>query len=209
MKNVAAATRKMIGFYHGNKHDIAHFLKVWAMAKTIGELEGLDGHTQEVLELAAVVHDIACPLCREKYGDTNGKHQELESPPLVEAFFADLPVSRADVDRISWLAAHHHTDTNVDGPDHRILLEADFLVNADEGACARPAIETMRERVFRTPSAIRLLDPRRFSSNFGADRAFSVLKRIRGGARIPLKKRSGAGQACGGFFVLRWLEISN
>ena len=111
-----------------------------------------------MLELAAVVHDIACPLCREKYGDTNGKHQELESPPLVEAFFADLPVSRADVDRISWLAAHHHTDTNVDGPDHRILLEADFLVNADEGACARPAIETMRERVFRTPSAIRLLD---------------------------------------------------
>ena len=158
MKNVAAATRKMIGFYHGNRHDIAHFLKVWAMAKTIGELEGLEGHTQEVRELAAVVHDIACPLCREKYGDTNGKHQELESPPLVEAFFADLPVSRADVDRISWLAAHHHTDTNVDGPDHRILLEADFLVNADEGACARPAIETMRERVFRTPSAIRLLD---------------------------------------------------
>ncbi len=103
MKNVAAATRKMIGFYHGNRHDIAHFLKVWALAKTIGELEGLDGHTQEVLELAAVVHDIACPLCREKYGDTNGKHQELESPPLVEAFFADLPVSRADVDRISWL----------------------------------------------------------------------------------------------------------
>ena len=105
-----------------------------------------------------MVHDIACPLCREKYGDTNGKHQELESPPLVEAFFADLRVSRADVVRISWLAAHHHTDTNVDGPDHRILLEADFLVNADEGACARPAIETMRERVFRTPSAIRLLD---------------------------------------------------
>ena len=144
MKNVAAATRKMIGFYHGNRHDIAHFLKVWALAKTIGELEGLDGHTQEALELAAVVHDIACPLCREKYGDTNGKHQELESPPLVEAFFADLPVSRADVDRISWLAAHHHTDTNVDGPDHRILLEADFLVNADEGACARPAIEAAR-----------------------------------------------------------------
>ena len=40
MKNVAAATRKMIGFYHGNRHDIAHFLKVWALAKTIGELEG-------------------------------------------------------------------------------------------------------------------------------------------------------------------------
>ena len=156
--NISQIMEKMIAFSNGNLHDINHLMCVWTYAKTIGELEGLDGHTQEVLELAAVVHDIACPLCREKYGDTNGKHQELESPPLVEAFFADLPVSRADVARISWLAAHHHTDTNVDGPDHRILLEADFLVNADEGACARPAIETMRERVFRTPSAIRLLD---------------------------------------------------
>ena len=155
---IASAAQKMIACSGGALHDIDHFLKVWSLARTIGELEGLDRHTQTVLELATLVHDIACPLCREKYGDTNGKHQELESPPLVEAFFADLPVSRADVDRISWLAAHHHTDTNVDGPDHRILLEADFFVNADEGACARPAIEAARERVFRTPSAIRLLD---------------------------------------------------
>jgi len=76
----------------------------------LGELEGLDKHAQEILELAAVVHDIACPLCRDKYGDTNGKHQELESPPLVEAFFEGLPVGRGDVERISWLAALY--------PDH-------------------------------------------------------------------------------------------
>ena len=125
----ASATQKMIAFYKGNLHDIDHFLKVWAMAKTIGELEGLDSHTQEILELAAVVHDIACPLCREKYGNTNGKHQELESPPLVEEFFDGLPVSRPDMERISWLVAHHHTYTNVDGLDHQILLEADFLGN--------------------------------------------------------------------------------
>lgn len=29
----------------GGIHDIDHFLKVWAMAKTIGALEGLDKHT--------------------------------------------------------------------------------------------------------------------------------------------------------------------
>ena len=131
---VSAAIQRMTDFYRGNHHDINHFLKVWAMAKTIGELEGLDGHTQEVLELAAVIHDIACPLCREKYGDTDGKHQELESPPLVEAFFAELPVDRADVARISWLAAHHHTYTDIGGIDHQILLEADYLVNAAEFA---------------------------------------------------------------------------
>ena len=107
---VSAAIQKMVEFYKGDLHDIDHFLKVWAMTKTIGELEGLDKHAQEILELAAVVHDIACPLCRDKYGDTNGKHQELESPPLVEAFFEGLPVGCGDVERISWLAALY--------PDH-------------------------------------------------------------------------------------------
>ena len=155
---VAAATEKMIEFYRGNLRDIDHFLKVWAMAKTIGELEGLNSHTQEVLELTAVVHDIACPLCREKYGNTNGSNQELESPPLVEMFFEGLPVDPADLSRISFLVAHHHTDTGVDGLDYQILLEADFLVNAGESGYSRAVIEKFRQRVFRTKSGIRLLD---------------------------------------------------
>ena len=86
-KITAVAIEKMIGFYQGNLRDIEHFLKVWAYAKTIGEQESVDENTQEVLELAAVVHDISCPLCREKYGNTNGKNQELESEPLVKEFF--------------------------------------------------------------------------------------------------------------------------
>lgn len=73
-----AAVEKMIKFYNGNLHDINHFLKVYAYAKTIGELEKLDAGVQEILELAAVVHDIACPICREKYGSTNGKYQAAD-----------------------------------------------------------------------------------------------------------------------------------
>ncbi len=155
---VAEATRKMVEFYDGNLHDVEHFLKVWGFAKTIGELEGLDAHTQQVLELAAVIHDIACPLCREKYGNTLGKNQELESPALVEAFFEDLPVAREDVERISWLAAHHHTYEGVEGLDYQILLEADYLVNAGESGYSRSAIEAFRKNVFRTTSGTRLLD---------------------------------------------------
>ena len=155
---VASAIQKMIDFYKGNLSDIDHFLKVWAMAKTIGELETLDKHTQEILELAAVVHDIACPLCREKYGNTHGKNQELESPPLVEAFFAQLPVCASDTARISWLVAHHHTYTNVDGLDYQILLEADFLVNAGESNYSLATIKNTRQHIFRTATGIRLRD---------------------------------------------------
>ena len=133
---VSTAIQKMIAFYKGNHHDINHFLKVWSMAKTIGELEGLDGHTQEVLELTAVVHDIACPLCREKYGDADGKH--------------------------------HHTYTEIGGIDHQILLEADYLVNADEHGYSRPAIQTFRQRIFRTAAGLRLLDSIYLQDEHGA-----------------------------------------
>ena len=155
---VAFAVEKMIGFYKGNIHDIDHFLKVWAYAKTIGEEVGLDGKTLKTLELAAVVHDISCPLCREKYGNTNGKNQEKESAALVRKFFEEIPECDADTERIVWLVSHHHTYLPVDGIDHRILLEADFLVNASEIGYSKITIENAREKVFRTDCGIRLLN---------------------------------------------------
>ena len=40
---VSTAIQRMIELSDGNLHDIDHFLKVWAMARTIGELEGWTG----------------------------------------------------------------------------------------------------------------------------------------------------------------------
>ena len=83
---IAQILSKMIAASNGNIHDIDHLLRVWAYARTIGELEGLDAETQYLLEVAAITHDIACPLCREKYGNTNGKYQEQEGAVLVRSF---------------------------------------------------------------------------------------------------------------------------
>ena len=68
--SICEITTQMIAQSGGNLADINHFLKVYAFAKTIGEAEQLDADTQAVLEAAAILHDIACPLCREKYGST-------------------------------------------------------------------------------------------------------------------------------------------
>lgn len=81
--------KKMIEYSNGNTHDINHFIKVWTYAKMIGELERLDQKTQLILEVAAITHDIACPLCREKYGNTNGKYQESEGMSLTAEFLKD------------------------------------------------------------------------------------------------------------------------
>ena len=157
MMIVAAATKKMIRFYRGNIHDVSHFLKVYALAKTIGELEGLAPQVQETLGLAAVVHDISCPLCREKYGNTNGKKQELESPPLIEEFFSDFPIAPETVQRISWIVAHHHTYGLSDDLDYQILLEADYLVNAGESGYSAESVQSALQKIFRTKTGSELL----------------------------------------------------
>ncbi len=130
---IADITKKMIAYSEGNTHDINHFLKVWSFARTIGQLEGLDDRTQEILEAAALLHDIACPLCREKYGNTNGKYQEKEGMPLAEAFLKDCGLSQ-------------------------ILIEADYIVNADESHYSIENIRHFREQIFRTQAGKAILD---------------------------------------------------
>ena len=99
--NISQIMEKMIAFSNGNLHDMNHLMCVWTYAKTIGELEGLDRKTQETLEIAAITHDIACPLCREKYGNTNGKRQEEEGGPLVRSFLADAGLSAEQVEGLA------------------------------------------------------------------------------------------------------------
>ena len=154
---ISAITKKMIRFYRGSLHDIDHFLKVYAYAKAIGDLEKLAETQRKILEIAAVVHDIACPLCREKYGCAAGKYQEAEGPALTREFLEEFQLSAVEIERICYLVGHHHTITDVDGIDHQILLEADYLVNAGESYYSRQNIENALESFFRTESGRALL----------------------------------------------------
>lgn len=151
-------TAKMIEFYQGERSSIAHFLKVYAYARTIGQLERLDENTQAILDIAAIVHDIACPTCWKKYGSAAGNLQEQESEALLRPFLAEFSLTDAMRERIITLVCRHHTYTDVDGPDCQILLEADYLVNADEGNISQQAIQAFRDSVFRAESGIRLLN---------------------------------------------------
>jgi len=156
--SIAALLEAMIAYSERNIHDIDHLIRVWTYARTIGELEGLDGDTQFILEAAAITHDIACPLCREKYGNTNGKHQEREGEPLVRAFLADKGFTRAQVDRIAFLVGHHHSFDKIDGPDYQILLEADYIANACENGYPRANVDNFLRRIAKTESCRRILD---------------------------------------------------
>jgi HD superfamily phosphodiesterase len=122
----------MIDYFSSDVRRINHFLKVYTFAKAIGETEDLDARTQEILEIAAVTHDIGIKNSEMKYGSAAGSYQELEGPPEAEKILRPLGIDAAVVDRVCWLIAHHHSYTTDMDTDLQILVEADFLVNAWE-----------------------------------------------------------------------------
>ena len=155
---IAKATKKMITGCKGNREDVNHFLKVHSYARTLGILEGLNEKDLFTLELTAIVHDIACPTCRVKYGNTLGHNQEIESEALLRPFFADFGLPADILERIIFLVTHHHTYTNVDGLDYQCMLEADYLVNCDESEKWRKDYASFKKNVFKTKTGLYLLE---------------------------------------------------
>ncbi len=150
---------EMILFDRGDARRIQHFLKVYQFAALIGKLEGLSQEQQEILEIAAILHDIGIIPSEKKYGISNGKLQEQEGPAYARELLNRIGgYGQEFIDRVCFLIAHHHTYEGVDGLDWQILLEADFLVNSFEKNMTEEAIKKFRASVFRTKSGIALLN---------------------------------------------------
>ncbi len=150
MEKLLELTNEMMKYEAGCPGRIQHFLKVHRFAQLIGIQERLDEATQFTLEAAALVHDIGIRPAEEKYGSHAGHLQEQEGPAPARRMLTALGFDEAVIDRVCYLVAHHHTCTNVDGLDYRILLEADFLVNLYEDGVSESAVRSALERVFRT-----------------------------------------------------------
>ncbi|MCI8501015.1 MAG: HD domain-containing protein [Oscillospiraceae bacterium] len=146
---------EMIRYNGGAPNLIQHALKVYAFAKAIGEEEGLSEETQEILETAAVLHDIGIRESERKYGDADGVHQQVEGPPIAEEILQRLGAAPALIERVCYLIAHHHTYSGVEGMDYRILIEADFLVNVYETPSMQASASEILKKNFETASGAR------------------------------------------------------
>jgi len=155
---IGSVIAAMIDYLGGNIHEIEHMLKVYGYAKAIGEMEKLDEDLQKTLEIAAVVHDIGIPRAMEKYGNDAGPYQEELGPGEAEKLLRKLGCDEKRMERVCFLVGHHHTYAGVDGVDYRILLEADFLVNAANKKLSKENVAAARENFFRTESGIDFLN---------------------------------------------------
>ena len=152
----------MFDYDKGDPRRIQHFVKVHALARTIGLAEGLDEKTLHTLEAAAIVHDSGIHESERLYHDTSGKHQEELGPGVARPLLEAAGYEPGEVDRVCWLVAHHHSYADIHDMDLQILVEADFLVNIYEDAMERPdarrrMAESAAQKVFKTKTGLALL----------------------------------------------------
>lgn len=150
---------KMVEFDKGDPKRIQHFMKVYEFAHIIGVKENIDENTLLILDIASIMHDIGIHPAEVKYGSANGKLQEQEGPAYAGEMLAEFQkINPEQIERVCYLIGHHHTYENVEGIDYRILLEADFLVNALEDNLNRDAIVQFRDKIFETQTGVYLIN---------------------------------------------------
>ena len=149
---VKSVYEKMIQLYSGDPKRIQHFTKVHAYATIIGAGENLSDSQMQILEIAALTHDIGIHYCETKYGECGGKLQEEEGPRIARKLLREADIEKSVIEQVCFLIAHHHTYSGVDSADWQILLEADFIVNAFEDDLGRCAVITGYKNIFKTES---------------------------------------------------------
>ncbi len=148
--------QKMIQYFASDAKRIQHFTKVHAYASLIGKMEKLGKNEQQVLEIAALTHDIGIRNAEYKYGKCDGPLQEQEGPAPARELLISLDAEPQIIERVIYLIAHHHTYSAIVGRDYQILVEADFLVNLYEDGATKEAVKAAYDKIFCTVSGKKL-----------------------------------------------------
>ena len=155
--DISQVALAMTEYFEGDIKRINHFMKVHGFAKIIGEAEKLDDRTLEILEVTAYVHDIGIKISEQKYNSSSGYYQQIEGPSEAEKLLKPLGYDKDFIERVKYLISRHHKYNNIDGIDCRILIEADFIVNAFEDNVSADTIKDIYDKIFKTETGKKLL----------------------------------------------------
>lgn len=120
-------------YEEGHCRRTQHILKVYALAKLFGEQEKISVEDQQILQAAAILHDVAIKYCKEHYnGDASQNNQKQVVSILVTRFLESANYLPSYVPKIIELVNCHH---DYDKPKNKLLqllMEADLIVNCYE-----------------------------------------------------------------------------
>lgn len=139
----------MKDYFGDDTKRINHALKVLGFARKIQKEEG---GKKDLVEAAAVLHDIGIPEAERKYNSAAGNYQEIEGPPIARKMLLKVDVSEDDTNHICEIIANHHSDKGIDTVEFRVIWDSDWLVNIPDELDLnnKEKIEKLVNKVFKT-----------------------------------------------------------
>lgn len=155
MSRVNEILIEALKFENGHIRRIQHILKVHSLAKLFAEKLGLDKKALELLEIAAILHDIGIKSCKDKGVNPSLENQLIEVKMILSNFSKKYEISPKEEKEIYFLIENHHNYLDLNNLSHQILIEADLIINIFEKN--KEGIEEYRE-YFRTDIGREILD---------------------------------------------------
>ena len=118
--------------------------------KTTEELKNLLYKNETVADAAPDAIAAAQDFCEGYKTFLDNAKTEREATAYSEKLLTAAGYTPEETERVAWLVGHHHTYDPIEGMDHQILVEADFLVNLHEDSSSPEAIRRTRDTIFRT-----------------------------------------------------------
>lgn len=134
----------------GSPARIHHFVKVHSFARMIAIAEKLPPNERYTIEAAALVHDIGVKATLDQSGAAEDSCPAKTGMTEAKQLMKSLQFDPTVIDRVVYLVGCHHIYTNVDGTDHRILVEAELLVNLYESGASRESVLEAYRKHFHT-----------------------------------------------------------
>ncbi len=150
MNSEAKLLRDALLYEEGHPRRTQHILKVYALAKLLGESEELPEEEREILQAAAILHDIPIKYCKEHYhGDACQENQQKEAPYLIKKFLMEAGYPPSFIPPVTVAVQRHHDYTHERDHVLQLLIEADIIVNGYEGGLEGEAAKAS-EALFQT-----------------------------------------------------------
>ena len=124
---------RMKQYHNGDPVKVQHFVRVYTLAKSIGELEKLSDEEQYDLELAAVVHGV-----------------EGDRIPVVRDLLRECGISEASALHVCHMVENAENYEHISTLDHQILVEAKLIVDFKEQNLPEKEIIRRAEDIFIT-----------------------------------------------------------
>jgi HD superfamily phosphodiesterase len=116
-------------YFGKDQKRIDHAVSVLNYAREINSSEKAD---KDIVEAAAILHDIGIHEAEKRYQSTAGKHQMELGPAIASEILNNLGKDHRFIESVNKIIGNHHILNGDSSKEFQVVYEADWLVNLQD-----------------------------------------------------------------------------